>query len=424
MKCLIKQVKIVGTRSAFDGATLDIGIDAYGNIEEINPKIEKNADIVYDFDGAFLSFGWMDVGAHGCDPGLESQEDFESLSKAASYGGFTALAILPNTKPSIHSKSEVLYVKNRTKDLLQDIYPIGAISVNCEGKDIAEMMDMFHEGAVAFSDGLHPVQHGGLLMRALLYAKAFNGLVMNQPMDNTISKNGQINEGLVSTSLGMPGIPGIAEELMVQRDLSLLEYTGSKLHLLNVTSSGSLEKIRAARERGLLITASVPAINLLLDDSALFGFDSHLKVLPPLRGNADITALKAGLKDGTLDFITSNHQPQESDHKRVEFPYAAFGALGLQTAFANSLEALEKVMSVQQLVEKWSISNRVIMGLPVPKLEVGSKANFTIFDPAASWEFDPKYIQSKSINSPFVGKQLKTKVLGVINGNQSIKLNY
>ena len=240
----------------------------------------------------------MDVGTQVGDPGFEHREDLRTASKAAAAGGFTAIVPHPNTMPTIHSKSEVNYLKNKTEGDLVDFFPIGAISRDCEGKDITEMYDMHESGAVAFSDGQKTLQNSGLMMRALQYVKAFDGLVMNHPSDKALSQEGQMHEGKVSTSLGMKGIPSIAEELMVQRDLYLAEYTESRLHLFNISSERSVELLKNAKAKGIDVTASVPVLNLIYDETAIAEFDVNYKVLPPLREKSDIKALKRGIKNG------------------------------------------------------------------------------------------------------------------------------
>ncbi|MBK7873586.1 MAG: dihydroorotase [Saprospiraceae bacterium] len=418
MNLLIKQVKILDPNSPHNGYTLDIFIEN-GVIQLIQPDLNIENIEIFDAKGACASPGWMDVGVQSCDPGFEYREDLYSVTKAAAAGGFTAIAIQPNTDPVIDSKSEVLYIKKNTQGFLVDCYPIGAVSENCEGKDITEMLDMRLAGALAFSDGRKSLQHSGLILRALEYVLPFNGIIINQPLDKAIAGDGQMHEGIISTMLGLKGIPNLAEELMVERDLHLLAYADSRLHIANVSTAGAVARIREAKARGLRVTASVAALNLLFEDEAIAEFESNYKVMPPLRSAADREALIAGLEDNTLDFISSNHTPVDPEGKNLEFPYADFGAIGLQTAFATSRAALKDKLSLEQLIEKLAIQPRRIFGLDVPRVESGQAANLTIFDPDKKWAFQEADIRSKSKNSPLIGKELIGKVLAIINNRQS-----
>jgi dihydroorotase len=369
---------------------------------------------------AHVSIGWFDLGTQVCDPGHEHREDLHTAAAAAAAGGFTAIACQPNTLPALHAKSEVLYIKNKAAQgrLGVEIHPIGAISMDCKGKDLAELYDMHNAGAVAFSDGPHAIQDAGLILRALQYASAFGGLVINQPMHNTIAAGGQIHEGLVSTELGLKGIPALAEELMVQRDLSLLEYvTGGRLHVSGVSTAKSVELIRAAKQAGLPVTASVAIANLCYTDQVLAmtdtqaGFDSNWKVLPPLRAESDRQALLAGLLDGTIDCICSNHVPCDEEAKNLEFTYADFGMIALESCFAMARTSLHKELTINQLIEKMAIAPRRILRLPMPAIEEGQPANLTVFDPDIDYVFERSMIRSRSQNSPLIGQTLKGRVL-------------
>ncbi|GJM31875.1 MAG: dihydroorotase [Saprospiraceae bacterium] len=410
MNWLIKNATILDPQSSHHKQVIDLLIKN-GKIDQIGQGLSDPKAKVIEAGKAFLSPGWMDVGVQTGEPGFEHRETLESVAAAAARGGYTAIASYPNTHPVIHSKPEVFYLLRKTQDSLVDFHPIGAISQDCAGIDITEMIDMHHAGAVAFSDGNHSLQHAGLMMRALLYVKAFGGLVMNQPQDHTIAGKGQMNEGLNSLTLGLKGLPALAEEIMVQRDLFLAEYTNSRLHITNVSSARSVELIREAKAKGLDVTASVAVMNLVFDDEELLNFDTNYKVSPPLREAKDREALLAGLKDGTIDLINSNHVPLEQEVKDLEFPYAAFGVIGLETAYA----AISQLLSTEELVEKLALAPRRIFDLPVPKIEVGGLANLTLFDPEAEWSITADQLQSLSRNSPFLEKSLRGKVIAVFN---------
>ncbi|MBL7828393.1 MAG: dihydroorotase [Saprospiraceae bacterium] len=379
---------------------------------------------VWEGSSLCVSGGWFDVGVQVCDPGHEHREDIASALAAAAAGGFTAIACFANTSPAIHSKSEVLYVKNKAaaQAVPVELLPIGAISHDCEGKDLAELIDMHHAGAVAFSDGHRAVQDAGLLLRALQYAQTINGLIFNKPHHKTIAAGGQMHEGVISTSLGLKAIPALAEELMVQRDLSLLEYAGGRLHIHLISTAKSVELIRVAKKQGLAVTCSVAAVNLCFTDEKMTGFDSNWKVLPPLRSASDVDALRKGLHDGVIDFICSNHTPWHEEAKNLEFPYADFGMTGLETAFSLCLTHLGKEFSVAELADKFVSGPRKTLGLPVPQIKIGEKANLTVFSPEESWNYSEQRVRSKSKNSPLIGSVLNGRVAGIVNGMQKIAL--
>lgn len=415
MKLILRNAKVYHPSSPFHGKRVDIfiknrKIDSIGR----NLKVEKATEI--KSKNLCVSIGWMDLGAQVCDPGFEHREDLESISKAAAAGGYTALVPFPNTNPVTQDKLGIDYLKNRTSGSLVDFFPIGAVTKNCEGMEITEMHDMKSAGAVAFSDGPKSIQHSGVLMRALQYAKAFEGVVIHQPNDETIARKGQMHEGKVSTMLGMRGVPSMAESLMVQRDLSLNEYVNSKLHFAHISTADSVDLIKKAQRKGQTVTAGVPAINLAMKDEALFSFNTNLKINPPLREKGDITSLKNGLKDGTISCIVSNHVPHDVEAKNLEFGNADFGAIGLQTTFAVAAEALD---NADLVVEKLALGVRQILGLPIPVLEKGAEANLTFYDPDISWTLEKKDIHSKSKNSAFLDKELKGKVLGIVNNGIS-----
>lgn len=420
MKLLIKNATIIDSASKLNGEKANIFIKN-GKVERIGKRLKVEAVKVFDAAGACVSPGWLDLGTQVGDPGFEHREDLQSAAKAAIAGGFTTLACLPNTSPAIHSKSEVLYLRNSSKNSLVEFLPIGAVSENCKGKDITEMYDMQAAGAVAFSDGKNPVQDSGLMMRALQYVQPFGGVIVNQPSDDYLAHGGQVHEGVVSTSLGLRGNPSMSEELMVQRDIYLAEYTDSRLHLQNISTAGAVKLVREAKAKGLKVTASVAAMNLACDDSAVQEFDSNFKVLPPLRSQSDIAALIEGLQDGTIDCITSNHTPLEAELKNLEFLFADFGAIGLETAFAVSWTALREKLSLEDFIEKFTAGPRHALGLPKAKIAEGEPANLTIFDPNVEWEFSKKDIFSKSKNTPFVGWKFVGKAIGAANNGKFTK---
>ena len=337
MNLLIKSATISDPGSPFNQQVADVLIEK-GQITKIAPNINSDAES-FDARGKYLSPGFFDLNCNIGELGLETKEDLQTGTQAAASGGFTGVALMPNTQPPVHSKAEIEYLMNRAKNNLVDVYPLGTISYKREGKDLAEMYDMYQSGAKAFTDGNRPVQDAGLMERALLYTKGFDALVLSYPEDTAIAGKAKVHEGEVSTLLGMKGIPSLAEELMVARDLYLAEYTGSRIHFSTISTERSVELIREAKKKGLQVTCDVAVHHLLLTDEALMGFDSQYKVKPPLRTQKDVKALLKGLKDGTIDAIVSQHTPHEVEFKNVEFEVAEYGMIGLQTAFATALEA-------------------------------------------------------------------------------------
>lgn len=417
MNFLIRKATIIDSNSPYHGKVVDLFIEG-DKITSIGTDLKRNADQVIQMDGAQVSPGWVDIGVQVGDPGYEHREDLRSVSAAAAAGGFTTIGAQPNTSPAVDGKTEVTYLKQFSRGKLVDILPIGAITSKCQGKDITEMIDMHHAGAIAFSDGNHAIADNGMILRALEYVKAFNGIIINQPLDRTLAFEGQMHEGVVSTSLGMKGIPNLAEDLMVQRDIYLAQYADSRLHLANLSSQFAVDLVRQAKAKGLKVSCSVAALNLAFDDRALVEFDSGFKVLPPLRSSEDIEALKQGLKDGTIDLIGSNHVPLEEEAKKLEFPYADFGAIGLETTYALINTHLEGVLSQTELVEKLATNPRRIFNLEEIIVREGAKANLTVFHPHEKWTVQAKDIRSKSMNCPLIGHTLKGRVIGVINNGQ------
>lgn len=420
MRLLIRRALILDPRSPHHKKRLDILIKK-GHIVQIGRNLPVRADQVIQSGNLHVSPGWLDIGAQCGEPGYEHREDFQSLTAAAISGGYTAVACFPNTKPTLHSKSEIEYIRNRSAGLPIDVYPIGSVSVDCEGKDLAELRDMHEAGAVAFSDGRKTMLHAGLLLRALMYTKGFNGLVLNRPDDRHISGDGQMHESETSVFLGLKGIPAISEHLMVERDIRLLEYSDSRLHCYAISTAESLAMIRQARRSKLQITASVPAMNLLLEDTHLTEFDTHLKVIPPLRSTADRKAMIRAIKDGTIDCIVSNHEPVEEERKKMEFAYAGFGSTGLEAAFSLANTACQGLVPLDTLINCFSLNPRALLDIPAPVIREKASANLTLFDPDVEWTVQPEFLMSKSKNAAALGQTLTGCVLGVVC-NESVHI--
>jgi dihydroorotase len=421
MKVLIKQAKIISFSSPFNGQTKDILITD-GIISKINDSITEKADQIIEQPGLSVSIGWMDVFSNFADPGFEYKETLETGAKAAAAGGFTDVMVIPNTNPVVHSKSHVEYIIQKSKSLAVNIHPIGAATKNAEGKDLAEMYDMHQSGAAGFGDGINSIQSSGIMLKALQYVKSFNGIVIQIPDDKSIGTNGLMNEGIISTRLGLPGKPTIAEELLVARDIKLARYADSKLHFTGVSSAKSLEYIKRAKDGGLQVSCSVTPYHLFFTDTDIQQYDTNLKVTPPLRTAIDREALLKAVADGTVDCIASHHFPQNWDSKTCEFEYAKEGMIGLESLFGVLGSLVNGEWSIAALVEMLTINPRKIFGIDVPEIKEGAAACLTLFNADEEYIFDEKMIRSKSKNTPFIGKKLKGKVIGIINKGK-VELN-
>lgn len=414
MKVLIKSARIICPSSPHNGKTLDIFIEN-GIISKIDKELKVKADKTIEADNLHISQGWTDCFASFSDPGYEHKETLETGANAAASGGFTSVAIIPNTNPVIDNKSQVEYITRNGKNLPVTIYPIGALTKKAEGKELSEMYDMNQSGAIAFSDGTSPLQSSGIMLKALQYVKAFNGIIIQLPDDRNINPGGLINEGITSTRLGLPGKPAIAEELAIARDIELVKYTDSRIHFTGVSTKKSIDLIAEAKKQGLQVTCSVTPYHLFFHDEDMATYDTNLKVNPPLRTKEDMLALREGVKNGTVDFIASHHLPHEWDSKTCEFEYAKYGMIGLESMFGV---VTTSGISPDQFVRMQTDNLNTILNITKTGLVEGASANLTLFDPLLEYIFTENNIRSKSKNSPFVGKTLKGKVIGVINSTQ------
>jgi dihydroorotase len=418
MTILIRGAKVIDVSSAYHLKTVDVFIEN-GVIKTIEKSIKNGADSVIDLPNLHISMGWTDLFADYREPGFEHKETIELGLASAAEGGFTSVMTLPNTNPTVSSKSIVQYLIKKSEGHIVSLLPIGAISNNIEGKSLAEMLDMQANGAIAFSDGWKPIQNPGLMLKALEYVKSFGGTLIQMPLDTDLSSGGLMHEGVESTQLGMPGIPTIAETLHLHRDIELLRYTNSKLHVTGISSAESVAMIRAAKAEGLSITCSVTPYHLALNDEVLRQYDSVYKVMPPIRTETDRLALIAGLKDGTIDCIASHHRPQEWDAKAKEFEYASEGMNVQELSFAIAYEALKNDLTVEKIINAFANNVNSIFGLAKGGIKEGVNANFTLFSLSDSTQ--KMKLKSRVNNNPFIGKSLRGKVLGIIR-NESILL--
>lgn len=413
MNLIIKNARIVEKNNPFHNQVVDIQIHN-GTIEKIGTNLQPSSDYKeIKFDNLLVSSGWFDTSVSLGEPGFEDRETITNGLQVAAKSGFTGLALQPNTSPILDNQSQIHFVKQKANGSVVDLHPIGALTKNSDGIELAELLDMKNAGAVAFGDYNKSLDNANLLKVALQYAKDFNGKVFAFSMDNSIKGKGIVNEGINSTQLGLKGIPSLAEELIIARNLFILEYTGGKLHIPTISSAKSVDLIREAKRKGLDITCSATVHHLVLTDDVLKSFDANYRVMPPIRTEIDRKALIDGVLDGTIDCITSDHNPIDIEHKKLEFDLAKNGTIGLETAFG----ALQTVLPTEIIIEKLT-SGRQLFTNEISEIKENNIANLTLFTTSEDWIFEENNILSKSKNSAFIGSKMKGKVLGIVNNNQ------
>lgn len=414
---ILKQVKIIDASSPFHNQVMDIKIEN-GTITQIEKEITATSGFeVVNIPNLHVSKGWMDSSVSFGEPGYEDRETIENGLKVAAKSGFTAVLLQPNSNPIIDNQSQIRFVIDKAKGNATTLYPIGALTKGSEGNELAELYDMQNAGAIAFGDYKKALQNANLQKIALQYVQDFNGMLIAFCQDSTLKGNGIANEGAISTKLGLKGIPALAEELHVARNLFLLEYTGGKMHIPTISTQGSIKLIKEAKAKGLQVSCSVAVHNLVLNDEILMGFDSRYKVLPPLREEATRKALIAAVLDGTIDCITSDHNPLDIEHKKLEFDLAKDGTIGLESAFSTLLT----VLPLEVFVEKLTAS-KLIFNTKNNSINQSNIADLSLFVPDGNWVFQSENIGSKSKNSAFLGQQMKGKVIGIYN-NRKLILN-
>lgn len=413
MDILLKDVEIIDRESPFHKQRINVYLKN-GMIEAIGAEQVAGAATIVDASKMILTKGWFDMRANFCDPGYEYKEDLITGSEAASAGGFTEVALLPNTQPVVQTKNDISYIKSKGNSLLTQLHPIAAVTIDGKGTELTEMIDLHEAGAIAFSDGDSPLWHTDICLKTLQYLQKFNGLLIDTPYDKLLSAFGTMNESIHSNMLGLKGMPALSEELAIIRNINLLAYAGGKIHISNISTARSVELIREAKRKGLDISCDIAAHQLAFDDSAFYNFDTNYKINPPFRSREDIAALIKGVEDDTIDIIVSSHSPQDEESKKIEFDNAAFGMIGLQTVLPLLLK-LSGQINMEQLIEKVTVAPRGRLGLEIPQITQGAKANLTLFSPDSSWKFDRNTNKSRSNNSPFFGSELKGKVMGVFN---------
>ena len=410
MKIIVREAKIIDAESPFHNKTMDILI-VDGFIKKIGKSLpnSENAEEI-KLDNLHISQGWFDSSVSLGEPGFEERETIANGLNVAAKSGFTTIALQPNSYPIIDNQSQINFVINKAKDFATQLFPIGALTKGSEGKDMTDLFDMKNAGAIAFGDYNKSLDNANLLKIALQYVQDFDGLIIAFAQDNDIKGNGVANEGVVSTRLGLKGIPNLAEEMQIARNLFLLEYTGGKLHIPTISTAKSVQLIKDAKAKGINISCSVAVHNLVLTDEKLEGFDTRYKVSPPLRTEIDRKALIKGIQDNTIDMITSDHNPIDIEHKKMEFDLAKNGTIGLETAFG----ALLNVLPLEKVIEKLT-AGKTRFTIETQTIEEGNKANITLFNPEGKTIFTKENILSKSKNSAFLSIELKGKAYGIYN---------
>ena len=428
MDIVIRSARVVDRASPLNDQVVDLLV-RNGLISSLLPasadqQLAEGA-VVLEGNNLHVSAGWVDARAAANDPGYEHRETLGDLARVAAAGGFTDVALLPNTQPVVDAKDTLGYLR-RIADGFPTVrlHPVAAITKGAKGEDFTDMIDLHRAGAVAFSDGDHPLQHPDLLAKTLQYLRPFGGLLINRPEDVRLTRYGQMHEGVQSTQLGLKGMPALAEVMTVARDLRLLAYVletepaaphaAPMLHFACLSAAESVALIREAKVQGLPVSCDVAAHQLAYTDEALSSFDSHLKVNPPFRGATDVAALWAGLADGTIDAVVSDHHPHEEETKNVEFDMAEFGMLGAETVFALLQTHNQNRLPLSALIDRLTTGPRRVLRLPPVTLAEGQRAALTIFDPTASWTYARTLSPAK--NSPLLGQTLVGNVVGTVLG--------
>lgn len=415
MKILLKNAIIIDDSSEYHHQKKDILIED-GRIKSIENELSMDNARVVTIPNLHISQGWFDSSVSFGEPGFEERETIENGLETAGKSGFTAVAMNTNTAPVADNKGIIQFIRSKAAKHAVSLYPVGALTVQSKGNDLAELFDMKNEGAISFYDYKKPIKNANLLKIALQYAQGFDGLVQSFPLEESVAAKGIVNEGVSGTKLGLKGIPSFSEELQIARDLKILEYTGGKLHIPTISTKESVALIRDAKRKKLNVSCSVAIFNLILTDDVLESFDTNYKLLPPLRSKDDVAALIEGLKDGTIDGVTSDHDPLDIELKKLEFDLASFGSIGLESCFG----ALNTVLSTEECIAALTGLKKVF-GIENTSIKVGEPATLSLFNPEESWTFKEENILSTSKNAGLLNLPLKGKPYGIIANGQLIE---
>ncbi len=421
MNILIKNTTIVDKRSKDNNSNVDILI-----IDGIITEIKKNLNLdkhnskikVIDIENCHVSPGWFDFHVNFCDPGFENRDTIENGMNSSVKGGFTGVQIMPNTEPNIDNKSIIEYINNKSSGSIVDIFASANITKKANGEDLVEMYDILKSGCKSFTDDKKSISNSKVLNLSLEYAKDLNTLIIHHPSDKELINHGVVNEGSLSTKLGLKGIPNISEFLTTYRDIEINNYSNGKIHLSYISTSESVKLIRKQKKSENNITCDVSIYNTFLDESKVDNFDTRYKLEPPLRTKKDIKEIIKGLNDSTIDIITSDHTPVDLENKKIEFDYADSGIIGLESFFGLLVKNLGEHVDLGTLIEKISVNPKQILKIDCPEIKVGEKANLTLFDPSIEWVFEETDIKSMSKNTPFVNETLKGKPLAIYNNSK------
>jgi dihydroorotase len=413
MSIILKSAKVINAESKYNGTKQDILISEGKIVKIAKSIIDKNATII-NIKNLHVSNGWFDSSVSFGEPGLEERETIENGSNVASKSGFTGILLNSNTKPVADNQTDISFIKLKSKNSICNIYPLGALTISSKSVEMAELFDMKNSGAVGFYDYKKPILNSNLLKTSLLYSQSFDSVVMSFPMDQSIAKKGIINEGMISVSYGVKGIPNFSEEIQINRDLHILEYTGGKLHIPTISTKKSLDLIKKAKSKGLNVSCSVAIHNLIFNEEKLKDFDTRFKVLPPLRSEKDRLALIKGVKNGEIDLVTSDHCPIDIENKKTDIYNAKFGTIGLESFFG----ALNSLFTTEETIEILT-KGREIFNIETIQFKEGSTANLSLFTVDDEYEFSKENILSKSKNSAFLGFKMQGRPIGIINSNKT-----
>ena len=412
MSIILKSAKVINAESKYNGTKQDILISE-GKIVKIAKSIEIDSAQVIKIENLHVSVGWLDSSVSFGEPGYEERETIEHGALVASKSGFTDIILNPNTDPVLDKQTDISFVKLKSKNATCSIHPLGALSISSKSVDMAELFDMKNAGAVGFYDFKKPIKNSNLLKTSLLYSQSFDSLIMSFPLDESIAKNGIINEGVISLNYGIKGMPNFSEEVQINRDLQILEYTGGRLHIPTISTKKSVELIKNAKSKGLKVTCSVAIHNLIFNETKLKDFDTRFKVLPPLRSEEDRLALIEAVDKGIIDLVTSDHTPIDIENKKTDIDNSKFGTIGLESFFGSLLT----IFSLEKTIEILT-KGKDIFKIEETTLNEGSLAKLSLFTLSNEYEFSKENILSKSKNSAFLGLKIIGKPLGIINSEK------